>query len=517
MNLDSQPSSRLNGSTELKRFVCDLAQQLPCFKARAQDIQIIKKPNEFYQTLLDMISKARHRIFIASLYIGKEEHELITALHRSLKSTPTLHLTIVVDCLRSTREDPQPSSGSILASLKTEFPNQVEIALFHTSELFGWRKSWIPRRFDEGWGLQHMKVYGVDDHLIMSGANLSHDYFTNRMDRYIKISNHSLLADYFHELCKTTAQLSYTIDPNSTPTNLSFSWPKNHDLQRPDHSKLTSTKFKTTGHHKYQSLTQKWKTLTSDSTAFDSQDSKVYIFPVLQIGPFEIRQETRLVVPELIRLANTLETLTDGCKVRLDWTSGYFSILRDYKRMLLESNLNVSITSASPEANGFYQSKGVSKYIPDAYTYLESLFYQDIIKARKQDQIQIREWIKEGWTYHAKGIWLSRICNPNPSADIPTDSTHLNSNRSISNEFEPFLTMIGSSNYGRRSAERDLECNLLIIDETEEKGVSNQLTEELTGLRKNATGLVCEDWFEGDGRQVGLGVKLATRLIRNML
>lgn len=41
--------------------------------------------------------------------------------------------------------------------------------MFHTPNLFGLRKRLIPRRINEGWGLQHMKLYGVDDELIMSG------------------------------------------------------------------------------------------------------------------------------------------------------------------------------------------------------------------------------------------------------------------------------------------------------------------------------------------------------------
>ena len=41
--------------------------------------------------------------------------------------------------------------------------------MFHTPNLTGLRKKIVPRRINEGWGLQHMKLYGVDDELIMSG------------------------------------------------------------------------------------------------------------------------------------------------------------------------------------------------------------------------------------------------------------------------------------------------------------------------------------------------------------
>lgn len=48
-------------------------------------------------------------------------------------------------------------------------PERVEIRMFHTPNLTGLRKKWIPRRINEGWGLQHMKLYGIDDEIILSG------------------------------------------------------------------------------------------------------------------------------------------------------------------------------------------------------------------------------------------------------------------------------------------------------------------------------------------------------------
>lgn len=75
----------------------------------------------------------------------------------------------MVDYLRSTREIPKPTSASLIASLAAAFPDQVDIRLYHTPNLAGWKKRLIPRRFDEGWGLQHMKCYGFDDNVLMSG------------------------------------------------------------------------------------------------------------------------------------------------------------------------------------------------------------------------------------------------------------------------------------------------------------------------------------------------------------
>lgn len=98
-------------------------------------------------------------------------HAQVQTLHEALRANPNLQLTILVDYLRSTRELPRAaSSASLLGSLAAAFPNQVDIRLFHTPALHGWQKRFVPKRFNEGWGLQHMKCYGFDDDVIMSGS-----------------------------------------------------------------------------------------------------------------------------------------------------------------------------------------------------------------------------------------------------------------------------------------------------------------------------------------------------------
>jgi len=94
----------------------------------------------------------------------------ISTLHQALKSKPNLKLSILTDALRGTRESPDPSCASLLAPLVEEFgPERVEIRMYHTPNLTGLRKKHIPKRINEGWGLQHMKLYGVDDEIIISG------------------------------------------------------------------------------------------------------------------------------------------------------------------------------------------------------------------------------------------------------------------------------------------------------------------------------------------------------------
>ena len=75
--------------------------------------------------------------------------------------------------------------------------------------------------------------------------------------------------------------------------------------------------------------------------------------------------------------------------------------------------VNVEVLTASPEANGFFNSKGFSRYIPAAYSLLEHSTWARLTQQwkRAHDKQQgavcreLREYNRPGWEFHAKGIW----------------------------------------------------------------------------------------------------------------
>ena len=46
---------------------------------------------------------------------------------------------------------------------------QSQVSLFHSPELRGVRKRWLPEKWNELVGLQHIKAYVFDDDVIISG------------------------------------------------------------------------------------------------------------------------------------------------------------------------------------------------------------------------------------------------------------------------------------------------------------------------------------------------------------
>lgn len=78
----------------------------------------------------------------------------------------------------------------------------------------------------------------------------------------------------------------------------------------------------------------------------------------------------------------------------------------------------------------------------------------------------------------------------------------------------PFMTMIGSPNFGYRSNERDLEVQAIVLTKNDE--LRKAIHEELELLRKYCEP-VTDETFQRKERYVPYGVRIATSLVRSML
>jgi CDP-diacylglycerol--glycerol-3-phosphate 3-phosphatidyltransferase len=447
----------------------------------------------------DKISKAEHRIYLSTLYIGKTEHELISTIRDALQRNPGLKVSFLTDALRGTRETPNPSTASLMTPLISEFgPDRVEVRMYHTPNLTGLRKKYIPKRINEGWGLQHMKLYGVDDEIIMSGANLSEDYFTNRQDRY-HLFRSKELTDYFKRIHDGVAKLSFDIQPSTQEGSggYTMSWPTNNAAPSPldSPSNYKSAAEKHLAHLLVPSNSP--AALPSSTTS----SSKTTIYPILSLVPL-LPSSTEL--PALTKILTRLTTppLQDSSWT---FTAGYFNMTPSFRRLLLSTRPSSgTVLTAHPHANGFYGSKGVSGMLPDAYTHLAKSFLRKVKHEGLAQSIVLKEWKKGmvgqegGWTYHAKGLWVT----------FPSSSS---SPSSEADKEDPSLTVIGSSNYTKRSYELDLEANVVIA--TSDPGLRRRLGEEVKWLGEHAK-KVDEKEFEKPERKVGMNVRMAMWAVR---
>jgi CDP-diacylglycerol---glycerol-3-phosphate 3-phosphatidyltransferase len=56
----------------------------PRFELQSGEIKVLTTPEEFYSTLRKKILSAKKRIFLSSLYVGKEETELVQVMMQRL-------------------------------------------------------------------------------------------------------------------------------------------------------------------------------------------------------------------------------------------------------------------------------------------------------------------------------------------------------------------------------------------------------------------------------------------------
>lgn len=246
------------------------------------------------------------------------------------------------------------------------------------------------------------------------------------------------------------------------------------------------------------------------------------IFPVIQSGVLGIREEERC-----------LDSLFDLVEPRdlVDLTSGYFALYRPYQDRVLASKGDYRILAASPnvsscnyfkiriltvqQANGFLGSKGLSGRIPAGYTLLEKRFWERVMAAGRQWAdgmgIQLSEWQRPGWTYHAKGLETMLSTPPTDTVVVLLGIWLARSVRQ-----SPYATLFGSTNLNSRSAHLDTEISFVLSVPEHELSLRAALQRELTHIRKNAAP-VDSGTFALPERQVSLSTKVIVGLVGSML
>lgn len=472
-----------------------LAKHAVAFPVKGKNVEVLDTPSQFYESLKSCIRSAKDRIVMSALYIGTGplEQELLDVVAESLGSNPGLQALLLFDALRSTRKvRAEDGAGSPSGSTKfrsstdmltqmlladsakwrsvrrLQHDNRIRVALYRTPDLTKGLERILPSRLNEVVGVCHMKAFIFDNHVLMSGANLSSSYFTNRQDRYILIRDCPDLADYLCELVDTIASFSYIldtegllqsnavgIDPRSSPV-----------LFRKE--LLNALKRLLDSHSKFGGK----YTHTSDlidlqgGLWLDGQCANTWVFPTVQIGSLGIYQDELCI---LWMLAN----LPAGSCVH--FASAYFNLTKEFQAALIQASMDkqFKIITAAPQANGFYGARGISGLIPKAYSLLEKDFYdrtcqrvtEDVFESNalqspmnRKFGIQLFEYKKPNWTFHAKGMWCY----------LPHESNL------------PSMTLIGSSNFGFRSRQRDIEAQLFVV--TVEPALRKKLQQETDSL-----------------------------------
>ncbi|XP_028845236.1 CDP-diacylglycerol--glycerol-3-phosphate 3-phosphatidyltransferase, mitochondrial isoform X2 [Denticeps clupeoides] len=471
----ARPSSSSEGPHTHFRW---MAEHVPVFRVPGTQVHVLHSPDQFYQVMKARIRTAKRRVVMASLYLGTGtlEQDLVDCMEEALEHSQDqegrnrLKVTILLDYTRGSRD--KKNSRTMLLPLLRCFPDQVRVSLYHTPDLRGLLRLLIPQRFNETIGVQHIKVYLFDNSVIISGANLSDSYFTNRQDRYVLLDDCEEVADFFSDLVGAVGDSSLQLQADNSVQVM-------EGMVHPYRGNRVD--FTTSARERIMGVVNAARARQHLSGEGDGHgESDTWVFPLVQMKPLGIHVDEQV----------TKRLLTEaGGDSTIYLTSGYFNLTRTYMHVVLGAAADYRILMASPEVNGFFGAKGVAGAIPAAYVHLARKFYSKVCGLGQQERIHLHEYHRPDWTFHAKGLWFY-----------------------LKGQSRPCLTLIGSPNFGYRSVHRDLEAQIAIVTENED--LQAQLHQEQEMLYKRSTE-VSTSTFDRPERYVKLWVKLVTPLIKN--
>lgn len=142
-------------------------------------ITFLESPNHFYLKIMELLPKSND-VYISTLFIGNDsKSEKIFELIKERKNKNYTTL-LIIDRNRAMRDE------RITKKIR-ELDIEDLFVLFDTKTC-----SFLPSKLQELISVLHSKIYLFDTQIILTGANLDHAYFTNRMDRYLLIDNKKL-------------------------------------------------------------------------------------------------------------------------------------------------------------------------------------------------------------------------------------------------------------------------------------------------------------------------------------
>lgn len=503
---------------------------------------VLDEPSEFYRVLCNLIREAEEGVTLCALYIGSGPlaQGLVDAILERIQTLASkrqegdaaamkpFRVRMVMDyhrmrdgidllTMKRLLEVVNPSDASNRYSF-------VRVEAYLYQHPCSWTRWVYPLgRAAEGLGVQHAKIFCVDDrHIILTGANLSDDYFSTRTDRYFVIRDSPLVGAWFNGVCTAIADVSHPVltlsswralrgsesgecspmlEPKGPLRKLWFSTFHAHQrLSRPLQHRVSSllllpnqSGFDPALHTERfieklrsrlilfaEEMRQRsgdaavklWKTCDGGSGAYDT-----LLFPTIQCGPAGVVHDSRLV--------ERLLCLAGRGSNHLYLTSPYMNLYGSYMDEILKHRASLDCVTASVKANSWNNIKG-ARFIPQSYLQLQRRFLYLCKDFNALNRIQLHEYGIPGRTFHSKGLWIVDGEKKEASSNVKESSSTVGL---------PYLIGIGSTNFGYRSVNLDFEAASFVY--TENSVLRNAFRGDLVKLLKQST-RVEERNFVGD-------------------
>lgn len=290
-------------------------------------------------------------------------------------------------------------------------------------------------------------------------ANLSEQYFTDRQDRYYWFKQTGALANFYANLLGVVEALSFGIHP--VPRGI------RHDATGlflpagvPDPS-VDPTAYKTLFKSSMDAFwSSSLRNQSSDDAGAVISSSDTLVFPTCQVGPCDVTNDSQIIdlavatVPE----SSPLHLTTPYCNFTPSFSNVLFNDCKSH---------DIRVIVAHPTANGFFKGKGAHTLIPWAYSSFLERFHALVASAGQHARLQLLEYERPEWTFHAKGLWFEFP----PVNDAPASA----------------VSIVGSSNFGVRSSTRDLEAQAVVISQN--AALVDRMRQERENIFKTSSGV----------------------------
>jgi CDP-diacylglycerol---glycerol-3-phosphate 3-phosphatidyltransferase len=490
---------------------------LRCFPIDRRNVRkCLETPTDFHATLCQLISSAKRRVYLASLYIGPaanpssatKELELLKAL----QLTSASDVKILLDKNRALRSVPLTQQGnphntaekeiSTISSAEACYRHLEQkcsrkCPLFKTSQNSGvyllsvlpfWQQMLLKNPYNEVAGVFHLKCYIVDDNIILTGANLSEEYFVDRVDRYLWLSDeiphdpssnftavidppHRIQVDSTTSLIEHYAKLIDVLCRHAEPYSLNgqdeisnFSPRTSNEELEQELTDLLTIDACTDAERLYD---EDQYVVSVESNEYDDKSTVAYAVPTFQAPSGFARGLHSHVPRDTEVIASLIKTAAEDAvashrffQIRL--ASAYLNLTNHLVVVLGQcKGTSIHLMTAGFISHGFKpNSKKVGNkgkaWIPAVFDVLGRRCLEALqnMPTNSNDgcELSTKLWYYQriGWTYHAKGMWL-------------TESTTMDNRNIVDASSMCVAATHGSGNFGGRSSYRDLESNLILI------------------------------------------------------
>jgi len=382
------------------------AHGLPCFELPPAGVSVLRSPFEFQQALMEGVACAKERVLISTLYFGngEAERQLAEALahgaQRGVRKT-----CVLIDRWRGTRQDAGRSSLSLLTSSLRSAPNTTVAlisapAQWHTGRFAAAADAVLSRTtcslLREVLGVHHAKLAIFDDSFILTGANISADYFTRRQDRYVVVRGAKGASDFFASLLELLSTHAGVVLAPPPPSTEKSDAARDFLFDDDDAHGWRVSRSAASGvgalRDALRDFNSRWRvTAANAQLRGPTRTPSCWLFPAVQVGAEGWRQETE-ASSWLVRRA------AHGSAMPLMLSSPYLNLQQALADSLLAVRSSLAppmVLTSAPQASSFWGARGIRGLVPYLYEALEGESHMcvsgDVVGVLRRSHLQSGE------------------------------------------------------------------------------------------------------------------------------